>query len=98
MFISEVIIVIGAFREHRYLCVVLFLTALTIVAAGAGRIVMSMSFGETDEPLKSGESMLRVLPSYVLLLASIGLCVWMPDIVYTTILNSIKVIGGGFNG
>lgn len=98
MFISEVIIIIGAFQEHRYVSVGLFLAALTLVAAGAGRIFMSMSFGESSEDLIVQEKTLRLLPSYALLIVSIGLCIWMPDAVYTTILNSIKMIGGTIHG
>lgn len=98
MFVSEIIIIIGAFREQRYACVTLFLIALTLVAAGAGRIVMAMSFGETEEHIKVDEKALRLIPPYTLLLASIILCIWMPDIIYTTIQDSIKTIGGGFHG
>lgn len=98
MFISEVVIIIGAFQEHRYLSVTFFLLALTLVGAGIGRIFMSMSYGETTDKLEVEETTLRLLPSYALLLASVGLCIWMPDIVYTTILNSIKIIGGTIHG
>jgi len=98
MFISEVVIIVGAFQERRYVSVGLFLLALTLVGAGIGRIFMSMSYGETTEKLQVEEKTLRLLPSYALLLASVGLCVWMPDIVYTTILNSIKIIGGTIHG
>ena len=98
MFISEVIIIVGAFQKHRYISVALFLLALTLVGAGIGRIFMSMSYGETTEKLQVEEKTLRLLPSYALLLASVALCVWMPDIVYTTIFNSIKIIGGTTHG
>ncbi len=98
MFISEVIIIIGAFQSHRYVSIGLFLLALTLVFAGAGRIFMSMSFGETSEKLKVKEKTFRLLPSYALLLASVVLCVWMPDVLYTTIINAIKMIGGGIHG
>jgi hydrogenase-4 component F len=98
MFISEIIIVIGAFQEHRYVPIALFLFALTLVGAGIGRIFMSMSYGETTGRLLVKEKMLRLLPSYTLLLASVGLCIWMPDIVYETIMNSIKIIGGTIYG
>ncbi|MFT5698290.1 MAG: hydrogenase-4 component F [Desulforhopalus sp.] len=98
MFISEVIIIIGAFQEQRYISVGIFLFILTLVAAGAGRIFMSMSYGETTEKLQVKEKTLRLLPPYALLLASVGLCIWMPDIVYQTILNSIKMIGGTIHG
>lgn len=98
MFISEVIIIVGAFQERRYISVALFLLALTLVGAGVGRIFMSMSYGETTGKLQVKEKALRLLPAYVLLLTSVALCVWMPDIVYTTILNSIKIIGGTTHG
>ena len=98
MFISEVIIIIGAFQKHRYISVALFLLALTLVSAGIGRIFMSMSYGETTDKLQVEEKTFRLLPSYALLLASVALCVWMPDIVYTTIFNSIKIIGGTTHG
>jgi len=98
MFISEVIIIVGAFQKHRYISVALFLLALTLVGAGIGRIFMSMSYGETTDKLQVEEKTLRLLPSYALLLASVALCVWMPDIVYTTIFNSIKIIGGTTHG
>jgi hydrogenase-4 component F len=39
MFISKIIIIIGAFQEHRYISVALFICcSLTLVAAGTGRI------------------------------------------------------------
>jgi hydrogenase-4 component F len=97
-FISEVIIIIGAFQNHRYISVGLFLFALTLVFAGAGRVFMSMSFGETSEKLKVKEKALRLVPSYTLLLASVILCIWMPDILYTTIIDAIKMIGGTIHG
>jgi len=98
MFISEVIIIIGAFQTQRYLCVGLFLCILTLVAAGAGRVFMSMSFGETGEKLQLRENMCRLLPPYALLLASVVLCLWIPDVIYATILNSIKIVGGTIHG
>jgi hydrogenase-4 component F len=94
MFISEMVIIVGAFQERRYISVALFMLALTLVGAGVGRIFMSMSYGETTKRLQVKEKTIRLIPSYALLLASIALCIWMPDIVYTTILNSIKIIGG----
>jgi hydrogenase-4 component F len=97
-FISEVIIIIGAFQSRRYISVGLFLFALTLVFAGAGRVFMSMSFGETSEKLKVKEKALRLVPSYTLLLASVILCIWMPDILYTTIIDAIKMIGGTIHG
>ncbi len=98
IFISEIIIIIGAFQSKRFISVGLFLLALSLVFAGAGRIVMSMSFGDAPEKLKIQERAMRFVPSYVLLLASIILCLWIPEVVYTTIVNSIKMIGGTVHG
>jgi hydrogenase-4 component F len=44
------------------------------------------------------ESLLRTVPPYVLLLASITLCIWMPSAMYNTIINTIKIIGGTIHG
>lgn len=97
-FISEVIIIIGAFQSGRYVSIGFFILALTLVVAGAGRVFMSMSFNETSGTIKVKEKALRLIPTYALLLASVILCIWMPDVLYTTILNTIKMIGGGFHG
>lgn len=98
LFISEVIIIIGAFQSHRYISVSLFLFALTLVFAGAGRVVMSMSFGEATEKFQVKEKALRLVAPYALLLASIALCIWMPDAIYTAISNAIAMIGGVTHG
>ena len=98
LFISEVVIIIGAFKSGQYLSVGLFLCALTLVFAGSGRVFMSMSFGETNGQIKIKEKTLRLLPPYALLLASAVLCIWMPDTIYDTIINSIEMIGGTIHG
>jgi hydrogenase-4 component F len=98
LFISEVIIIIGAFQSARYISVGFFFLALILVFAGAGRVFMSMSFGETRERVKVKENTLRLIPPYALLLASAILCVWMPDVLYDIIINSIKMLGGTIHG
>jgi hydrogenase-4 component F len=97
MFISELIIV-GAFQKHNYTSAAIFLIALILVGAGVGRIFMSMSYGETTEKIHVKEKLIRLVPPYALLLASAALTIWVPDTVYTTILDSIKLIGGTING
>jgi hydrogenase-4 component F len=98
MFISKIIIIIGAFQEHRYICVGIFIVAVTLVAAGTGRVFMSMSYGDTKEKLQIPEKNMRLLPAFALLLASFVLCVWVPDVVFNTILESIQMIGGTLHG
>jgi hydrogenase-4 component F len=98
IFISEILIIMGAFQQGRYASVGGLIFGLILVFAGASRIVMNISFGETVEEVLVKEKFFRVMPSYLLLLSSIGLCLWMPDSIYQKILHTIKLIGGGING
>lgn len=98
LFISEVIIIIGAFQKDMYVSAGLFLFALILVSAGSGKVFMSMSFGETGEAVQVKDNVFRVLPTYALLLPSIVLCIWMPDCIQDTIINSISMIGGVIHG
>jgi hydrogenase-4 component F len=98
MFISEMVIIIGAFQKHRYISVALFLFALVLVFAGAGRVFMTMSFGESSDKLLVKEKTLRLVAPYVLLLASITLCIWMPDVIYNAIIHAIDMVGGDIHG
>ncbi|SDP39058.1 proton-conducting transporter transmembrane domain-containing protein [Desulforhopalus singaporensis] len=94
MFVSEIMVVIGAIRGHWYVSVVLFVFALILAVAGCGRVFMAMSFGEATTAAGLGEKPLRFIPAYALLLTSLVLCFWMPETVYVTIIDSIKMIGG----
>ena len=98
IFISELLIIIGAFRSERYVSVSIFIFSLILIFAGAARIVMRMSFASTDQKVLVDEKTMRVVPSFVLLLTSLALCVWLPDQLYQTIINAISVIGGTVNG
>ncbi|WP_136796729.1 proton-conducting transporter membrane subunit [Desulfosediminicola ganghwensis] len=98
LFISEIIIITGAFQSGRYLSVAVFLFALLLVFAGAGRVFMSMSFGKPSGKVEHGELKLRLLPPYALLVASVVLCIWMPDVIYQAIINTIETVGGGIHG
>ncbi len=98
IFISELIIIMGAFQNRRYAALAVFIFCLILIFAGASRIVMRISFGAVDTEILVEEKFLRILPSYVLLMTSIVLCVWLPDSIYATILNTIKLLGGGING
>ncbi|WP_028581931.1 proton-conducting transporter transmembrane domain-containing protein [Desulfogranum japonicum] len=94
LFVSEFMIIVAAVRAERYLGVAIFIAALVLVVGGAGRVVMGMSFNDSTETIAVRETFLRLIPAYTLLLASVVLCVWIPESLYTTILNSIQAIGG----
>jgi hydrogenase-4 component F len=98
IFISEILIIIGAFQAGRYVSVGVLIFGLILVFAGAARIVMDISFGETSQEVLIKEKFFRIMPSFVLLLTSIGLCIWIPDSIYQKILHTIQIIGGGIHG
>ena len=98
IFFSELLIIIGAFRSGHYISITIFIFCLILIFAGAARLVMRMSFAQHGEAILVPEKLWRVVPSYVLLLTSALLCVWLPDTLYQTIINAIAVIGGGLNG
>jgi hydrogenase-4 component F len=99
IFISELLIIIGAFQQGRNITVSIFIFALILIFAGASRLVSRMCFASCDDAeIIVKENLARTLPSFALLLASIVLCVWMPDSLYQTILAAIATIGGGVNG
>jgi hydrogenase-4 component F len=98
IFISELLIIMGAFQAGRFAVMAAFIFCLILVFAGAARIVMRISFTSTNADILVEERFFRILPSYALLLTSIILFVWMPDTIYETILNTIKVLGGSIHG
>jgi hydrogenase-4 component F len=98
IFISELFILIGAFQTGHPISAVLFMFSLLLVLAGAAQIVTDMSFSVGEHETFGKESLLRIVPPYVLLVASITLCVWMPSAMYNTIMNTIKIIGGTIHG
>jgi ABC-type sugar transport system ATPase subunit len=98
IFISELLIIMGAFQAGRFAVMAAFIFCLILVFAGAARIVMRISFTSTNADILVEERFFRVLPSYALLLTSIVLFIWMPDTIYETILNTIKVLGGSIHG
>ncbi len=98
IFISELFILIGAFQTGHPLSAVLFMCSLLLVLAGAAQIVTDMAFGGSEREIHGKEKLLRVVPPYVLLTASITLCIWMPNAMYDTIMNTIKILGGTLHG
>ncbi|MDD2463062.1 MAG: proton-conducting transporter membrane subunit [Desulfobulbus sp.] len=94
LFVSEFMIIVAAVKGHWYVSVALFIAALMLVVAGAGRVVMGMSFNDASGSVSGRETFLRLVPAYALLLASVVLCVWMPESLYLIIIDSIQAIGG----
>ncbi len=95
IFISKLLIILGAFQMGRHFSISVFIFAIIVIFAGAARLVMKMSFGKYEKDITVDENLMRVVPLYALLLASIILSVWMPDSLYQTILDAISTVGGG---
>lgn len=98
VFLSELLIILGAIKQGHTLAAGLFIAGLVLIVAGFARIVTSMAFAPCQEEVLVEEHRFRVLPPMVLLLASVILCVWMPDTLHQAIVNTITVIGGTING
>ena len=99
IFISELLIIMGAFQKGYNIEVSIFIIALILIFAGASRLVTKMCFASCDDPeILVDENWSRTLPSFALLLASLALFLWLPDSLYQTILSAIATIGGGVNG
>jgi hydrogenase-4 component F len=97
-FVSELLILLGAFRSGHPLVAALFIAALLLVVAGFSRIVLSLSFGPVQQEVRIPEKTLRVVPSLGLLLASLVLCGWRPEPMPRMIISAIAVIGGTIHG
>ena len=99
LFISELLIILGAIKAGRYVAISIFIFCLILIFAGASRLIMQMVFGEREsDEILVGENWLRLLPPIILLLTSLALVIWLPDSIYQTIQNAISTIGGTVNG
>lgn len=99
LFVSELLIILGAIKAGRYVAISIFIFSLILIFAGASRLVMQMVFGQRhDDEILVPETWVRVLPPIVLLLTSLALVIWLPDTIYQTIQNAISSIGGTVNG
>ncbi len=95
IFISELLIIMGAFQQGRNISVSIFIFALILIFAGASRLVTKMCFASCDNAeILVKENWARTLPSFALLAVSLILCVWLPDSIYQTIISAIATIGG----
>ena len=99
LFISELLIIMGAIKAGRYLVISIFIFCLILIFAGASRLVMQMVFSTRDsDEILVREQWSRALPPIILLLTSLVLVLWMPDSLFLTIQHAISSIGGTVNG
>ncbi|MCF8055127.1 MAG: hydrogenase [Desulfocapsa sp.] len=99
LFVSELLIILGAIKAGRYVVITIFIFSLILIFAGASRLVLQMVFSEPENDDKLvPERWTRALPPIILLLTSLALVIWLPDSLYQTIQNAISSIGGTVNG
>ncbi|NQU63505.1 MAG: hydrogenase [SAR324 cluster bacterium] len=98
IFISELIIVLGAFQKGRYMVLAALLFCLLFIGAGLAKYVIRISFSQTENTAQLQETPLLFVPQIILLLVSIILCFWMPDSLIEVIIHSGTGIVGGLNG
>ncbi|MBU0960024.1 MAG: hydrogenase [Proteobacteria bacterium] len=99
LFVSELLIILGAIKAGRYVAIGIFIFSLILIFAGASKLVMKMVFSEKEnDDVLVPEKWTRALPPIILLLTSLALVIWLPDSIYQTIQNAISSIGGTVNG
>jgi hydrogenase-4 component F len=96
IFIGELFIILGAFRAKHYIMVGIFILSLCVIFAGLANQVMKISFDNSKKTIRLKEKPGLVWPQYILLLTSLGLCFFVPESLYQTIVDAISAIGGGF--
>lgn len=98
IFVSELLIIMGAFAQGRIMEITIFILTLVLIFAGAARQIMAMSFRPYKQEILVGERAARLWPPYALLTTSVLLCVWLPDPIYQAIITTIATVGGGLHG
>jgi len=96
IFLGELLIILAAFKAGHLVAVTLFIFSLVVVVAGFANHAMKMAFGPGPDmtgPMPNGA---LIWPPFVLLLASIVLCFWMPDTLYRTIIEAAHTVSGSF--
>ena len=97
IFVSELLILIGAFQTGHPWPPACSSPALILVVAGLAGSSCHVVCPSREEVLVRNRRCASCRP-YALLLTSALLCVWMPEPLYRTILNTIAVIGGTIHG
>ncbi|MBF0225509.1 MAG: hydrogenase [Desulfobacterales bacterium] len=97
IFMSEFLIIIGAFQKGYYASGIFFIAILSILLAGFSNYCIKMGFDKSNVPESNfNENYALILPQYVMLGISLILCFWIPDSLYDIILKAICSIGGGY--
>jgi hydrogenase-4 component F len=88
IFLSELMIIIGLFKNGRFFYAALFVLALILVFSGMSKTFIRMSFSHSNADLIVSEKWGRTIPPLVLLGVSVVFSLWLPQ----TLLDSIRMI------
>lgn len=91
IFMSELYIILSAFKESYTLEVIILLTGLTVIFGGFIYHFLNMVMGESDK--KYRESSILLLPVVVLVVVSVISSFYLPDKVITLINNAVEIVG-----
>ncbi len=94
IFIGEVMIIMGAFRNGHYVGAGIFILSLCVVFAGFSNHVLNISFKGHHTAARMEEKVGMIWPQYLLLLTSLVLCCWMPDSLSLTISHAVSALRG----
>ena len=95
MFIGEMFIVMGAFRNGHHVGAIIFMGTICVIFAGLANQIMSISFEDSKRKHRMHMVNKMLWPQYILLLTSVVFSFWMPETLYITIVEAITSIGGG---
>ncbi|HBT97392.1 MAG TPA: hydrogenase, partial [Desulfobulbaceae bacterium] len=100
LFISELLIILAAFRMGHLTAGILFILGLSLVVIGLVRNVIALSFTPpAREQVLIPEETPRILSPAILLLTSITLCLWLPPPLLAAINEAVlALLGGAFHG
>jgi hydrogenase-4 component F len=97
IFLSELLIILGAFQKTAYLRAVFFLFGLFLVFAGMSKAMIRLSFGNFPGSIALKEKWALVISPYILIAASVFLLFYMPDALFQTIRDALSCIGVTIN-
>jgi hydrogenase-4 component F len=98
LFLSELLIIFGAFQQGKIISVSLLILCLILIFAGASRSIIQIASGDWEGEIAIAETRWRLIPQFILLAASIVLTVWMPESMEQNIYSAIAAIGGVIHG
>ncbi|HBI16496.1 MAG TPA: hydrogenase [Desulfobulbaceae bacterium] len=92
LFVSELLIIFGAFQNHSFFTAASFIFMLILIFAGISKHFIRMTFAKGEAKLIRKERLGRVFPVFILLATSILLSLWLPEPLRQTILKTVSQI------